>query len=137
MSEKKSFFKSRNGIFAIIVVLLASVMIWNAYTQPGTESLKGNFNQVAFLRNEQNTGPIIRVYAVTVTDTAWKEMTDYGNYMPYNKYGNTKVYYFLRNKPYPIVLKLGKVNFDKEFNAHCLGMYQKDFLSQVTFQKYP
>ncbi|MGY4385972.1 hypothetical protein ACVWYN_003022 [Pedobacter sp. UYP24] len=133
MSIKKPFFKSRNGIFVIIVVVLASVIIWKTFTQPGTESLKGNFKQVAFLRNEQNTGPVIRVYAVTVTDTVWKEMVDFGNYMPYNKYGNTKVYYFLNSKPYPTALQLGKINFNKLFNVHCLGMYQKDFMSQVTF----
>lgn len=121
----------------LIVGVAAALVLWNFLSQPGTADLKGNFKETAFTRNEQNTGPVIRVYAVTLSDTLWKEMTDYGNFMPYNKYGNTKVYFFLNNKPYPKQVTIGDINFDSSFNKYCIGIYQKDVMSQVSFKKMP
>ena len=72
-------------------------MVYDSFSQRGMKDLKGNFKEVNFYRNEQNTGPVVRIYTVTIADTIWDEMETYGDYMPYTKYGNTKVYYFLNS----------------------------------------
>ncbi|WCT14064.1 hypothetical protein [Mucilaginibacter jinjuensis] len=129
--------KNKRAILWVVIIIALLLVLWNVFTQPGPADLKGNFKEVAFTRNEQNTGPVIRVYAVTVSDTLWKEMIDYGNFMPYNKYGNTKVYFFLNRNPYPKQLTIGNINFDSRFNNYCIGLYQKDVMSQVNLKKLP
>jgi len=129
--------KNKRAILWVFVLVVLALILWNVFTQPGTADLKGNFKEAAFTRNEQNTGPVIRVYAVTLSDTLWKQMVDYGNFMPYNKYGNTKVYFFLNSKPYPKQVTIGDVNFDSRFNKYCIGLYQKDVMSQVSLKKLP
>ncbi|NCD69732.1 hypothetical protein [Mucilaginibacter agri] len=129
--------KRNSVILWVVVGVAAALVLWIFLSQPGTADLKGNFKEIAFTRNEQNTGPVVRVYAVTLSDTLWKEMTDYGNFMPYNKYGNTKVYFFLNNKPYPKEVTIGDINFDSSFNKYCIGLYQKDVMSQVSLKKMP
>jgi hypothetical protein len=129
--------KNKRSILLAVVIIALGLVLWNVFTQPGPADLKGNFKEVAFIRNEQNTGPVIRVYAVTLSDTLWKEMVDYGNFMPYNKYGNTKVYFFLNKNPYPMQVKIGSNNFDSKFNNYCIGIYQKDIMSQVSLKKLP
>jgi hypothetical protein len=124
-------------IFWILIGIGALFIIKDALTQPGPADLKGNFKEVAFIRSKQNSGPVIRLYAVTVSDTVWQQMQQYGNYMPYNKYGDTKVYFFLNKQPYPGQLTFGPVNFNSQFNNQCLGVYQKDVMSQVKFTRYP
>ena len=124
-------------IILIILILGLLYMMKDAFMQPGVKDLKGNFKQVAFYRNENNTGPVIRVYAVSLTDTLWKEMQTYGNYMPYNKYGNTKVYFFLEGKPFPDKVYAEDGNFEAKYQKYCIGMYQKDVMSQVSIKKYP
>ncbi|MHC2992027.1 hypothetical protein OB13_10670, partial [Pontibacter sp. HJ8] len=75
-----------------LLAISAALVIWfiyDSFSLPSVDDLKGDFKEVAFYRNENNTGPIVRIYAVTVADTLWKEMQAYGDYMPHTKYGNT------------------------------------------------
>jgi hypothetical protein len=129
--------KSKRLLIGFFILIAMAAILWNVLSQPGTADLKGNFKQVAFSRSIQNSGPVIRVYAVTLSDTLWKQMSEYGDYMPYNKYGSTKVYFFLNSGPYPKQVSIGDVNFDSKFNSYCLGVYQKDVMSQVTLKKLP
>lgn len=119
------------------VLLIIIAIIWNAVNEPGIKDLKGDFKEVAFVRNEQNSGPVIRIYAVSVEGEPWKEMEQYGNYMPHTKYGTTRVYFFPANKPYPSALDLGDNNIAENLKENCLAVYEKDGMSQVNFQRYP
>ena len=113
------------------------VMVWNVLTEPGIKNIEGDFTEVAFIRNEQNTGPVVRIYAVTLSGDYWKEMEQYGNYMPHTKYGATRVYFFLNDKPFPTKLLLGGRNLEERFKENCIGLYEKDGMSQVSLIKYP
>lgn len=124
-------------LFAFIMAGMVFMIIWNSTTQPGVGDLKGDFKEVQFYRNENNTGPITRIYAVTVADTLWKEMKKYGEYMPHTKYGNTKVYFFQKDNPVPQELLPGEENFDDKFKQYCIAKFEKDNIGQVSFVKYP
>lgn len=119
------------------LVLLLGWFVFDSLSQPGVGDLKGNFQEVALYRNENNTGPIVRVYAVTVADTLWQQMRQYGDFMPYTKYGNTKVYFFRQGQPVPKAVRPGAVNFDSEFDQQCLAKYEKEVMGNVTLQRYP
>ena len=69
MKGKKLFL----GVAAIVLVLVLAIM-WQSFTQPGVQDLQGEFQRVAFYKNENNTGPVHRVYAVSTADTLWQEM---------------------------------------------------------------
>ena len=112
-------------------------MIWNMVTEAGIKDLRGNFREVAFTRNEQNTGPVIRIYAVTVEGEPWEEMKQYGNYMPHTKYGTTRIYFFPAGKPYPSKLALGDNNIPEVLKKNCLAIYEKDGMGQLRFQEFP
>lgn len=119
------------------VALLISWFVYDSLSQPGVGDLRGNFQEVATYRNENNTGPIVRVYAVTVADTLWRQMRQYGDFMPYTKYGNTKVYFFRQGQPVPRQVRPGEESFDPQFNKYCLAKYEKEVMGSVTFQPYP
>ena len=125
----------RKYFFAVTAIILFALILWNSLTQPGIRDLKGNFKERVFYRNEQNTGPIIRVYVVTVSDTLWSEMKQYGNYMPHTKYGNTKVYFFLDNQPWPKRIDENTAVFDERFKPYCIAVYEKDAMGQVSFKR--
>ena len=128
---------SRKYIFIVVVVIMVGYMLWDSFLQPGVNDLPGNFKEVTFYRNEQNTGPVVRIYAVTVADTLWNEMVAYGNYQPHTKYGNTKVYFFSNSSAAPTKLFEGDRNFSREFEDNCIARYEKDAMSQVSLVKYP
>ena len=127
----------RKYLVGIVVALFIIWFIADAVNEPGVQDLKGNFAEVAFYRNENNTGPIIRIYAVTLTDTLWPEMEQYGNLMPHTKYGNTKVYFFRKGQPMPEKVYPGEENFPAELQKYCLARYEKDAMGNVSFRKNP
>ena len=128
--------KPKYFIFVALALLLGW-FVFDTLSQPGVSDLKGDFREVATYRNENNTGPIVRVYAVTVGDTLWREMRQYADFMPHTKYGNTKVYFFRAGQPAPQTLQPGTVNFEAAFNNNCLAKYEKEVMGNVTFQRYP
>lgn len=119
---------------ALMVIGVVCYIVWDALTQPGIGDLKGSYEEVAFYRNENNTGPIIRIYAVAVSDTLWAEMGKYGAFMPHSKYGNTKVYFFNRSGDFPREVFPGEENFDSEYRDECLAVYEKDAMGKVSFR---
>jgi len=124
-------------IIAAAVLILIFLMVKDTLSQPGIDDMKAGFKEVAKFRNDNNTGPVQRIYVVTVKDSIWKELEDYGNLMPYTKYGNTKVYYFLEGSNAPKSVQPGNVNFDPSFNKYCIALFEKSAMSQVAFNKYP
>ncbi|KIA91708.1 hypothetical protein OC25_20350 [Pedobacter kyungheensis] len=120
-----------------IVLILVFFMVKDTFNQPGIEDMKAGFKEIVKYRNANNTGPVQRIYVVTVKDSVWKELEDYGNLMPHTKYGNTKVYFFMQNANVPQSLQPGEVNFDPVFNKDCIALYEKSAMSQVAFNKHP
>jgi hypothetical protein len=123
--------------YLLLVIVLAGLiwMLKDSFNQPGVSDLEGNFKEISFYRNENNTGPVMRIYTVSVSDTFYKEMVSYGNLMPHTKYGTTTVYFFKAGLPIPTALKADNPHFDKAFAAHCIGVYEKNGMSQVSFSK--
>ncbi|MDX5417627.1 MAG: hypothetical protein LPK09_00310, partial [Hymenobacteraceae bacterium] len=113
-------------ILILVSAILIGWFIYDTLSIPGVDDLEGDFKEVAMYRNENNTGPITRIYAVTVNDTLWQEMQSYGDLMPHTKYGTTRVYFFLNNQPAPDQLQPGQQNFAPEFAPYTLARYEKD-----------
>ncbi|AOM76421.1 hypothetical protein [Pedobacter steynii] len=132
MNKKKS-----NIILCIVVLLLIGWMLKGTFTQPGIDHLKGEFTEIAHYRNDNNTGPIQHVFAVTVKDTLWSEMETYGNFKPHHKGGNTKVYFFLKGSKVPEQLTAGKINFDPSYNHSCIALYEKSAMGNTSLSKKP
>lgn len=124
-------------ILLILVVVAAAYFIIDSVTQPNTKTLPGNFRETAMYRNPNNTGPVVRIYAVTVEDTLWNEMERYGQMMPYTKYGTTTVYFFKNGGPSPAELDATPSHFGSKYQKNCLGKFHKDAMAAETFSKFP
>lgn len=132
-----SMFKNKKTLFLIIIIIAIGFIIYDSTSLPTVNDLKGNFKEVAVYRNENNTGPIKRVYAVTVEGQVWEEMEKYGELMPYTKYGSTTVYFFDASKPAPDKLAATEPHFASNYNVSCVAVYSKDPNGGVSFKKSP
>jgi hypothetical protein len=118
--------KNKSNIFYTLVVF--AILIWvvkDTFTQVTVNDLKGGFTEKALYRNDNNTGPVQRIYSVSVKDPASAELEAYGNFMPHTKYGNTKVYFFKDGGPIPTSLYPGDVNFPAAYEENCIALYEK------------
>ncbi len=121
----------------VLSVLIIIAIVWNTITEPGIKDLKSDFKEVVFIRNEQNTGPIIRIYAVSLKSENWEEMEQYGQYMPHTKYGTTRIYFFLNNTDLPKELQFGEINIADRYKQNCIAIYEKNGMSQRSLRRYP
>lgn len=127
---------NKTYFFGLIVLALVTWFVMEATTQPGIEGLTGEPTEVAFVRNENNTGPVKRVYIVSIADTLWDTMEQYGSYMPHNKYGNTQVYFFSKDKDAPDEITLENP-VPEAYQPDCLGRYEKNAMGSESFVSYP
>lgn len=124
----------------LIIVILLVIIGWilkDTFTQSSIEDLKGGFTEVASYRNENNTGPVQRIYIVTIKDTTSAQLVDYGNLKPHTKYGNTKIYFFLEGGNVPSKISPGDVNFDAKYNSSCFALYEKSAMGNFGLVKNP
>ncbi|MBD1430889.1 hypothetical protein [Sphingobacterium litopenaei] len=100
-------------LLAIPLILILGYMIWDAYSQPSIEDIPGNFEEVAFVRNEQNKGGIERIYAVSVGDIPNAKFEACAELFPTNDFNSvTRIFFFDKNKPYPTTLSLEPPYYD-------------------------
>lgn len=104
-------------IIPIIVVL--GYLIYDSYSQPSLKDIPGEFEQVAFIRNEQNKGGVIRIYAVTTGDIENAQFDQAADLFPTNEINSiTRIYFFDKKKPYPTTVSLESPYYDTvKFNA--------------------
>jgi len=131
------FFKTKKNLLFLVLAAVIGYIVYDSTSQPTVSDLQGGFKEVAMYRNENNTGPIVRVYAVSVQDTRTKDMRPYGDLMPYTKYGTTTVYFFDAAKPFPNSLDAAGPHFEARYNPNCLAVYRKDANGQVSLDENP
>ncbi|WAC09260.1 hypothetical protein [Dyadobacter pollutisoli] len=120
-------------LLLLFAVLIIGYIVYDSATLPKAGDLKGNFKEVAVYRNKNNTGPITRIYAVSVEEPIMEEMKKYGDLMPYTKYGTTTVYFFNTTKQVPLELSGTEPHFDKSFDVGCIAIYKKNQNGEVSF----
>ena len=103
----------RLWLLVIPILVLLGFILKDSFNQKSIEVLPGGFKEVAFVRNEQNKGGILRIYAVTVGDLLNADYSACLDLMPVNDYGSTTtVYFFDRSSPYPTQLTIDAPHFD-------------------------
>lgn len=131
---------STRYLFYVIILVVAFLIIWigkESFTQPGVGDLDLEFEETAFYRNENNTGPVVRIYAVYAADTLWNVLEQYGQFMPHTKYGNTKVFFFKSKENSPQDIYPDEPYFHEKYNQYCIAKYEKSSMGDINFVKYP
>jgi hypothetical protein len=128
--------KKLKYLLVFVVGVLLTVMVYQSLSQPGVKDLKGNYTELDAFRNENNTGPVVRIFAVFTDKELWDDMRAYGDFMPHTKYGNTKVFFFDQELD-RIQLSIEAPYFQTVFQKSCIGRYEKTAMGETNFSKYP
>lgn len=123
----------RNIWIGGFLLFFIAFLTYTFFSQPGPGGLKGGFSEIAATRNENNTGPVIRLYAVEVQDPLVAEFIAYGDFMPHTKYGKTTVFFFLPGQS-PPSLRVDEPSFDTLRYAP-VATYTKNSMGDVRLKK--
>lgn len=102
-------------------------------SQPGIERFEGKYTELSAYRNENNTGPVVRVYAIKALDSSKEWMREYGEAMPHTKYGRTVVFFFKDEIDQEINLSPTDPYFTKGLQPYVIATYQKSPMGDVSF----
>lgn len=117
------------GFFVSILILYIAK---ESFSQPGMEGFEGKFELIHQIRNENNTGTIIRVYAIKVLDPEPEQMRAYADALPHTKYGKTIVFFFAPENDFGSVqLTLKPPYIESKPNHQLLFKYEKQPMGEV------
>ena len=94
-------------------------------TQPGLERFEGKFEELSSFRNENNTGPILRIFVVKANTNDEDLMREYGNSMPHTKYGKTFVFFVSNEIKEEIIISQEEPFISKNLQPFVLNTYVK------------
>jgi len=115
----------RKLLIGFAVVTFITLLIRDFLHHRGAADLKGGFEEIAFVRNEQNKGGIVRIYAFRVMDTVGADYMGCGELLPHNDYGSiTEAYFFESDAPAPLSIQLDPPHFDT-VQFHPVAVYTK------------
>lgn len=105
--------KRSTWIWLVTVMIILAIVVYQFFQLDNIKDIPGDFEKVAYIRNENNQGGIFQYYAYTVGDTSVADYVALMEKLPFSgKTGETTVYFFDKNHPYPQELTLEVPNFD-------------------------
>lgn len=123
-----------------IAALTAACVWWIGYSfyqLPDKTDIPGGFSQTAFVRNENNLGTVVLLYAFSVKDTTRADYLAYGNTLSYHTYsGTTTAYFFAAENMAPAQLQLNSPHFDTA-RYKPVALYHKNVSGAATVVRQP
>lgn len=124
-------------IILLISVIVIGLIFYSLFSSENVNSLEGNFKELAFERNENNTGTVLRVYAFSIEDTLWSEIKKHADLLPHTKYGTTEVYYFLQDEISNEKIELSLNGLSASSRPFCIAHAVKNGQGSLKIKKYP
>lgn len=128
--------KRNRLVFYFIAICVGLVMYWiiqDSISQPGQERFAGKFEELGFYRNENNTGPVIRIFAVRTLETDLDLMKEFGDAQPHTKYGRTLVFFFSPDLTEKVILSPKEPHFPEEYGPFLKAQFEKTPMGEVRF----
>lgn len=124
-------------VLFFVAFAVVAWIVWTSISQPGLGEWEGKMEEIGFFKNENNTGPVRRIYAVYVREGDDADMKRYADQLPHTKYGYTTVYFFAEKAYTPTTIRLQAPHFDPVFNEYCVAFFEKNSMGQVRFTSNP
>lgn len=121
-------------IGAVVLVLLIQI-IRSSFSNPGLERFQKDFKELGFFRNENNTGPVLRIYAIQAQEnTSLETMREFSEAQPHTKYGKTLVFFFSNEVNATIPLSPKEPYFPSEFQRFLVAKFEKTPMGESRFE---
>lgn len=121
-------------LLGFIVSILLVQIVRSSFSNRGTERFAGDFEELAFYRNENNTGPVLRIYAVrSMHNNSPEHMREFAEAQPHTKYGRTLVFFFSEELDQQVNLSPKEPYFPEELQRHLLASFEKTPMGEGRF----
>jgi hypothetical protein len=109
----------------IIVLGVLGLIVKESFSGKGVADYQDKFEEIGYFRNENNTGPIRRVYAFRTKEQDPEVLKSFANLLPHTKYGRTLVFFVAETWKKSVVLSPESPYFPELLRPHLFAKYEK------------
>lgn len=105
-----------------------------SFSEQGIATYQDQFEEVGYYRNENNTGPVLRIYAYRTQVKDPEVLKSFANLLPHTKYGRTLVFFVNESLKDTVELTPTRPHFPVSLNAFLIGKYEKTPMGENQFE---
>ncbi len=109
----------------IIVLGVLGLIVKESFSGQGVAAYQDKFEEIGYFRNENNTGPIQRVYAFRTKEQNSEVLKSFANLLPHTKYGRTLVFFVAETWKEPVVFSPAPPYLPNSLQSHLIAEYEK------------
>jgi hypothetical protein len=112
-------------ILGIAVLLVVGLIVNESFSEQGIAAYQDQFEEVGYYRNENNTGPVLRIYAYQTQVEDPEVLKSFADLLPHTKYGRTLVFFVHESVKAPLVLSPESPHFPASLSPSIFAKYEK------------
>lgn len=117
------------------MLILLIQIIRSSFSNPGMQKFAKDFEEIGYYRNENNTGPVMRIYAVkSLHENSEAYMREFAEAQPHTKYGRTLVFFFTPEVSSGLELNPKDPYFPSRFEPFLLAKFEKTPMGESRFE---
>ena len=112
-------------LLGITVFVILGVIVKESFSEQGIAAYQEQFEEVGYYRNENNTGPVLRIYAYRTQVEDPEVLKSFADLLPHTKYGRTLVFFVNQSVKASVVLSPESPHFPASLSPSILAKYEK------------
>ena len=112
-------------VLGCVVLLLLGIIVKESFSETGIAAYKDQFEEVSFFRNENNTGPVLRIYVFRTEVQHPEVLKTFADLLPHTKYGRTLAFFVRETVLGPVELSPKKPHFSDSLRPFIFAKYEK------------
>jgi hypothetical protein len=121
-------------ILGIAVLLVVGLIVTESFSEQGIAAYQDQFEEVGYFRNENNTGPVLRIYAYQTQVEDPEVLKSFADLLPHTKYGRTLVFFVNEPVKAPVVLSPESPYFPEILSPSIFAKYEKTPMGEQQFE---
>jgi hypothetical protein len=101
------------------------MIVKESFSEQGIAAYQDQFEEVGYYRNENNTGPVLRIYAYRTQVEDPEVLKSFADLLPHTKYGRTLVFFVNESVKAPVVLSPESPYFPASLSPSIFAKYEK------------
>lgn len=115
------------------MVVVLFLIVKESFSGTGTSAYQDQFVELGYYRNENNTGPVLRLYAYRSLTRDQKVLKEFADLLPHTKYGRTLVFFFGEAVTDSVTLSPASPHISPILEGQLIAKYEKTPMGEGRF----
>ena len=120
-------------LLVITVVVVLFLIVKESFSNQGMAAYQDQFVELGHYRNENNTGPVLRIYAFRSLTRDPEVLKEFAELLPHTKYGRTLVFFFGEAMTDSVSLSPAPPHISPSLEPQLFAKYEKTPMGEGQF----